>query len=155
NIELLRHLNLRSAYKFYDLQTDYLSGNHERPLQARHRFFTNLGFETHILEKGQQWRFDFTYNWMGKQKLPFTGSNPSGERMPEYSNPFSLMNAQVTRTFSSVFEIYLGAENLGNYRQDKAILGSQDPFGPTFDSSIVYAPVFGQMFYAGLRFKIK
>jgi outer membrane receptor for ferrienterochelin and colicins len=155
NIELIRHLNLRSAYKLYDLQTDYLNGSYERPLQARHRFFTNLAFETHILEHGQQWRFDFTYNWMGKQRLPYTGSNPVEDRRPEYSNPFSLMNAQVTRTFSSVFEMYLGAENLGDYKQDKAILGSQNPFGPTFDSSIVYAPVFGQMFYAGLRFKIK
>lgn len=65
------------------------------------------------------------------------------------------MNAQVTRTFSSVFEAYVGAENLGNYRQKKAILGSDDPFGPYFDSSIIYAPVFGQMYYAGIRFKIK
>lgn len=155
NIELIRHLNLRSAYKYYDISTDYLSGRQERPLQAKHRFFTNLGFETHILDKGQQWRFDFTYNWMGSQRLPFTGTNPAGEQMPDYSNPFSTMNAQVTRTFSSVFEIYAGAENLGNYRQDRAILGSTDPFGPNFDSSIIYAPVFGQMFYAGLRFKIK
>ena len=30
-----------------------------------------------------------------------------------------------------------------------------DPFGSNFDSTIVYAPIFGQTFYAGLRFKIK
>lgn len=155
NIELIKHLNLRSAYKFYDINTDYAGGTFERPLQAKHRFFANLGFETHILERGQQWRFDFTYNWMGKQKLPYTATNAEPDRLPEFSNPFSLMNAQVTRTFSSVFEVYLGAENLGNYKQNKAILGSEDPFGPAFDTSIVYAPVFGQMFYAGLRFKIK
>jgi hypothetical protein len=51
--------------------------------------------------------------------------------------------------------MYVGAENLGNYTQDKAILGNQNPFGANFDTSIVYAPIFGQMFYAGLRFKIK
>ena len=65
------------------------------------------------------------------------------------------MNAQITRTFSSTFEMYVGGENIGNYRQDKAVLGSDNPFGPNFDTSIVYAPVFGQMYYAGLRFKIK
>jgi hypothetical protein len=65
------------------------------------------------------------------------------------------MNAQITRTFSSTFEMYVGGENIGNYRQDKAVLGSDNPFGPNFDTSIVYAPVFGQMYYAGIRFKIK
>ena len=57
--------------------------------------------------------------------------------------------------FSSTFEVYVGGENIGNYRQEKAILGSDNPFGTTFDTSIIYAPVFGQMYYAGLRFKIK
>jgi len=155
NYELAMHFNLRTAYKYYDINTGYLSRNIERPLQAKHRFFANLAYETHIGEKGKQWKFDFTYNWLGKQRLPHTASNPSSDRLPDYSPSFSLMNAQVTRTFSSVFEVYVGGENIGNYTQDKAILGSSDPFGPNFDTSIVYAPVFGKMFYAGLRFKIK
>jgi len=46
-------------------------------------------------------------------------------------------------------------KTLVNYKQSKAILGAETPFGPTFDASIVYAPIFGQMYYAGLRFKIK
>ena len=155
NYELAKHFNLRTAYKYYDIQTKYVSGNIERPLQAKHRFFTNLAYETHIVEGGKQWKFDFTYNWMGKQRLPNTFSNPAMERFGEYSPEFSLMNAQITRTFSSVFEMYTGVENLGNYKQEKAILGGHDPFGSHFDTSIIYAPVFGQMFYAGLRFKIK
>ncbi|MBF6608532.1 MAG: TonB-dependent receptor, partial [Flavobacterium sp.] len=155
NYELVHHLNLRTAYKYYDIQSDYLTGRYERPLQAKHRFFANLGFETHIKDGGKQWKFDYTFNWLGKQRLPDTSSNPLADRMGDYSPSFSLMNAQVTRTFSSVFEVYAGAENLGNYKQEKAVLGGDDPFGPTFDTSVVYAPVFGQMFYAGLRFKIK
>ena len=155
NIELIHHLDLRTAYKYYDIETDYISGTAERPLQAKHRFFTNLAFETHIDDKGHQWKFDFTYNWLGKQRLPNTSTNPVEDRLPNYSPSFSLMNAQITRTFSSTFEMYAGAENLGNYQQDKAILGSDNPFGSNFDTSIIYAPVFGQMFYAGLRFKIK
>ncbi|RYD93940.1 MAG: TonB-dependent receptor, partial [Sphingobacteriales bacterium] len=155
NYEITHHFNIRTAYKYYDIETDYLSGTQERPLQAKHRFFTNLAYETHIVGNGKQWKFDFTYNWMGKQRLPYTASNPEQYQMGDYSPSFSLMNAQITRTFSSVFEMYIGAENLGNYQQDKAILGADDPFGPYFDSSIIYAPVFGQMYYAGLRFKIK
>jgi outer membrane receptor for ferrienterochelin and colicins len=155
NVGLWEHLDLRTAYKYYDIQTDYLSGRSERPMQAKHRFFANLGYETHIVEKGKQWKFDFTYNWMGQQKLPETASNPIEDRLPLYSPSYSLMNAQITRTFSSVFEVYLGGENIGNYKQEKAILGAENPFGTTFDASIVYAPIFGQMYYAGLRYKIK
>ena len=155
NIEIALHLNLRSAYKFYDVTTDYISGNFQNPLQAKHRFFSNLEYETHIKEKGQQWKFDFTFNRIGQQQLPTTVTNPEKDRLTNFSPSYSLMNTQVTRTFSSVFEIYFGGENIGNYMQDNVILGNNDPFGPTFDASIVYAPVFGQMYYAGLRFKIK
>lgn len=155
NYEITHHFNIRTAYKFYDVQSTYAIGQAERPLQARHRFFTNIGYETHIADKGKQWKFDLTYNWMGKQRLPNTASNPDPYRLKEYTNPFSVMNAQITRTFSSVFEVYVGGENIGNYRQSNPILGAADPFGSYFDSSIVYGPVFGAMYYAGLRFKIK
>lgn len=155
NLEIIKHLSLRTAYKYYDISTDYLSGSYQRPLQAKHRFFANMEYATHIGEHGRQWKFDYTVNWLGKQQLPYTASNPTPDQMPEFSPSFAVMNAQITRTFSSTFEMYVGGENIGNYRQDKAILGADNPFGPNFDTSIVYAPVFGQMYYAGLRFKIK
>lgn len=155
NVELIKHFNLRTAYKYFDISTDYLSGSYQRPLQAKHRFFANLEYETHIKDKGQQWKFDYTFNWLGKQQLPNTATNPESDRLPNFSPSFAVMNAQITRTFSSTFEMYVGGENIGNYRQDKAVLGSDNPFGPNFDTSIVYAPVFGQMYYAGIRFKIK
>jgi len=155
NIELIKHLNLRTAYKYFDISMGYLSGNFQRPLQAKHRFFGNIEYETDTTKKGKQWKLDYTFNWLGKQQLPTTASNPSEDRMPEFSPSFGVMNAQITRVFSSVFEIYIGGENIGNYQQEKAILGSNNPFGPNFDTSIVYAPIFGQMYYAGLRFKIK
>jgi outer membrane receptor for ferrienterochelin and colicins len=155
NYELAKRLELRTAYKYYDIKTDYLSGKYQKPLQAAHRFFGNLGYETPMLNKGQQWKFDFTYNWIGEQQLPYTASNPVAYRLPESSPSYSLMNAQITRVFSSTFEVYVGGENIGNYKQNPAIVDSQNPFGPYFDATILYAPVFGQMYYAGLRFKIK
>jgi hypothetical protein len=85
----------------------------------------------------------------------FTSTNAIADRLPDFAAAFTVMNAQITRTFSSTFEMYLGGENIGNYRQDKAILGAINPFGPTFDASILYAPIFGAMYYTGLRFKIK
>ena len=154
NVEPINRLNVRTAYKYYDVETDYLSGSYQNPLQAKHRFFTNLEYETALTDSNKQWRFDFTFNRIGKQQLPLTISNPVGEQLPDFSAAYSLMNAQVTHVFSKAFEVYVGGENIGNYKQSKAILGVSDPFGPHFDASIVYAPVFGQMYYAGLRFKV-
>jgi outer membrane receptor for ferrienterochelin and colicins len=155
NIELKKHLNIRTAYKYYDISTDYLSGSFQRPLQAKHRFFANLEYETHLKAKGQQWKFDYTLNWLGSQQLPNTASNTIADRMAEFSPSFAVMNMQITKVFSKTFEAYVGGENIGNYRQEKALLGASNPFGSTFDTSIIYAPVFGQMYYAGLRFKVK
>ena len=56
--------------------------------------------------------------------------------------------------FSNKFEVYVGAENMTNVRQPDPVLGASDPFGPYFDTSIVYAPVLGSMYYIGLRFRI-
>lgn len=155
NIELKKHLNLKTAYKYYDVNTDYIVGNLQKSLQAKNRFFANMSYETHILDKGQQWKFDATYNWLGKQRLPSTSSNLPQYRLNEFGEAFGVLNAQITRTFSSTFEMYVGGENMGNYKQDNAIVGADNPFGAYFDSSMIYGPVFGQMYYVGLRFKIK
>ncbi len=155
NIELIRHLNLKTSYKFYDVQSQYQTGQLERALQAKHRFFANVGYETHIKDKGQQWKFDFTYNWLGEQRLPTTASNPTAYRLEEYAPSFAVMNMQVTRTFSSVFEMYVGGENIGNFKQSNGIIQNENPFGTYFDSSMIYGPTFGSMYYVGLRFKIK
>jgi outer membrane receptor for ferrienterochelin and colicins len=155
NVELKKHLNLKTAYKYYDVNTNYTVGNLQKALQAKNRFFANLSYETHILDKGQQWKFDVTYNWLGKQRLPITSSNPSQYQLAEFGEAFAVVNAQITRTFASTFEMYFGGENMGNYKQNNAIVGADNPFGAYFDSSMIYAPVFGQMYYAGLRFKIK
>lgn len=155
SIELIKHLNFKSAYKYFDVQTQYTSGQLQRALQAKHRIFWNLSYETHIKEKGQQWKFDVTYNWLGEQRLPNTASNPEAFQLDKYAPAFAIVNAQLTRTFSSTFELYIGGENMGNFKQTNGIVQNENPFGTYFDSSMLYGPVFGQMYYAGLRFKIK
>ncbi len=154
NYELLSRLNLRTSYKFYDVSTDYNSGNLQKPLLAQHRFFVNLGYETEAMENGSQWKFDYTLHRVGEKRLPDTNSNPEQYRLEEYSSPYSLMNAQITKVFSKNVEVYLGGENLSEVQQDNPVLGANDPFGPNFDTTIVFAPIMGRMFYAGFRFKI-
>ncbi len=155
NYQLAENLEVRFAYKYYDVKTDYLKGKLQKPLLPEHRFFANISYETTKKTNGAQWRFDYTFNWLGEQRLPFTGSNPIQYQLPEYSESYSLMNAQVAKVFSDKFEIYVGGENLTGYTQENPILAADNPFGPNFDSSIVYAPILGNMYYAGLRFKIK
>ena len=68
---------------------------------------------------------------------------------------YGLWNAQISRVFSPGFEVYLGGENLTKVQQNNPIIGVDRPFGRDFDASLVYAPVFGRMIYAGLRLKLK
>ena len=155
SIDLMTHLTFKTAYKYYDVQTQFTRGQLEKALQAKHRVFGNLAYETHIKDKGQQWKFDVTYNWLGEQRLPYTQSNPVQYRLDEYAPAFGTLNAQITRTFSSTFEVYVGGENMTNYKQTNGIVQNENPFGTYFDSSMIYGPTFGSMYYAGLRFKIK
>ena len=148
------YLNVRLAYKFYDIETDYNSGKLSKPLTPNHRFFANISYETKPVELIKQWKFDLTYNFIGDQRLPDTSSNPIEYQLEEYSNSYSLLNAQVTKVFSKKFEMYFGVENLTNFTQKNPILASDNPFGANFDSTIIYGPIFGRMFYSGLRFKI-
>ncbi len=154
NYELVKNLDLRAAYKYYDVQTKYQTGQLQKPLQAKHRFFANLGYITESKENGAQWRFDYTLHTLGKQRLPSTTTNPEAFRLGDTVNGYSLMNAQVTKVFSNAFEFYVGGENLTNKKQNNPVLDAENPFGAYFDTSIVYAPVMGRMFYAGFRYKL-
>ena len=155
NYTLAKNLNLRTAYKYFDIYTDYKSGNLQKPIQPQNRFFVNLSYETELTAKESQWRFDVTFNNIGEQRLPNTRSNPVQYQLPENAAPYQLLNSQITRVFSNKFEVYIGGENLTNVQQNTPILASDDPFGANFDSTIVYQPIFGRAMYAGLRFKIK
>jgi outer membrane receptor for ferrienterochelin and colicins len=155
NYELANNLNLRTAYKYLDVYIDYKSGNLQKPLQPKNRFFANLSYETALQEKDSQWKFDATFNAIGKQRLQNTASNPVQYQLAAYSDPYQLLNLQVTKVFSEKFEIYAGAENITNLKQKNPILAGDNPFGANFDTTIIYAPIFGSMIYTGLRFKIK
>ena len=154
NYEVLKNLELRTAYKYYDVTTDYRSGRLQKPLLAQHRFFANMGYITEPKENGAQWKFDYTVHTLGEQRLPNTESNPPEFRLTEFSEPYSLMNAQVTKVFSDKFEVYVGGENLTNFTQRNPVLGADNPFGANFDTGIVYAPIMGRMFYGGFRFTL-
>ncbi|MDO7602376.1 MAG: TonB-dependent receptor [Flavobacteriaceae bacterium] len=145
-----RNTALRLAYKNYQVKTTYGTQTLQKPLQPKQRFFANFEYRLENEEKGSQWKADWTYHFVGEQRLPSNSRDGVGF----LSKSYGLLNMQITRVFSTQFEVYLGGENLGNYKQLNPIVGAENPFGTTFDTSLVYAPIFGKMFYAGLRFKL-
>lgn len=145
--EINDNILLKSTYKNFNVKKQYKSGFYQNPLTPKNRFFTNIEASTNESKNGSKWKFDLTYNWIGKQRLPshselddFNGNSPS----------YSLINSQITKVYSDKFEIYVGGENIGAYSQSNPILGN--PFGTDFDTSLIYAPIHKALFYVGLRF---
>ena len=151
---LANSIDLLLAYKNTDAKTDYISGRQQNPLTPSNRFFLNLSYDGPSNEKSRKWKFDVTYNHLGKQRIPSTIQNPEIFRLDPFSSKLDLINSQITRVFSDSFEVYLGVENLTNYKQTDGIISNSDPFGQYFDATMIYGPVSGRMTYFGLRYKI-
>jgi outer membrane receptor for ferrienterochelin and colicins len=148
--QLIRRFDLRLAYRWLDVKTDYSKGLLMRPLIAGHRAFMNLAYETK-----NKWKFDYTIQWQARQRIPDTSTNPTAYQLPAYSSPFVLMNAQVSKDLKDRWSIYVGIENAGNFRVKNPIVAAAEPFSDYFDSSLVWGPVFGRMVYSGFRYRIK
>ncbi|GAB3204493.1 outer membrane receptor for ferrienterochelin and colicin [Pontibacter aydingkolensis] len=145
--EVFKGFDVKTAYKYFDVKTTYNGKLLQKPMIPQHRFFVNLGFATPF----DKWRADLTGQYFGLMPLaPIEQSNTAS--MSE-SDKFYTFNAQVSRAFKR-WEVYVGGENLLNYRQTNPILGADQPFGPNFDASMVWGPITGRVVYAGLRFKI-
>ena len=153
NYNIFDFVDLRLSYKYYDVKTEYNSGSLSKPLTPKHRFFANIGVKTNE-NNNSFWKFDVTYNWIDEQRFPTTITNPIEYQKPKYSNTTNLLNAQVTKVFSTKFEVYFGGENITNTTQKNPIISADDPFGEYFDSTLIYAPIQGSSYYAGLRFKL-
>ena len=140
--------NITAAYKKYDVSSYYKSGLKEKPIQPRNIIFFNYGIESNKIND-KNWKFDITYNRMGKQRLMNNIRDND-----EFVDPHFSLNSQITRVFSNKLEVYVGGENINNYKQENPIIMANNPFDPSFDASIVHGPIFGSTYYVGLRYKI-
>lgn len=150
DFEPVKRLEARLAYKNYQTQGDYLSGEKELPFTPEHRGFLNLAYSTFIKADGSQWSFDTTFQWVGKQRIPDTSGNPEEFQLQEFSDAYFLWNAQIARQFNKKLRIYAGAENILSYTQDHPIIDVQNPFGEYFDGGMIWAPIMPVGFYIGL-----
>ena len=148
--ELIKRFDFRLAYRWYDVKTTFGNELRSKPLVSENRAFINLAYETRKL-----WKFDYTINWKSQKRIPDTFSNPEVYQLAAKSPAFFLMNAQISKSWQKLFEVYVGVENIMDFKQDNPILASDQPFGPYFDSSLIWGPIMGRSFYVGLRYKIK
>jgi outer membrane receptor protein involved in Fe transport len=148
--EVNEFFEIRSAYKYYDVKTTINNQLQQVPFIPRNRFFLNASYAS----KYDKWKADVTVQWIGRKRLPNTSDKPEQFQREEFSPNYSLMNAQVTRGFKWG-SIYLGAENILDFRQSDPIIDAENPFGDQFDASIVWGPIAGRVIYTGIRFKIE
>ncbi|MBV6643928.1 MAG: TonB-dependent receptor [Cyclobacteriaceae bacterium] len=150
SMALSDYWNVKGAYKYYDVTTTLNNELRQVPYVAKNRFFLNASYNT----KYDKWQADGTLQWVGKKRLPDTSDKPVELRRGSFSPDYVLFNAQVSRGFRWG-SIYLGAENLFDFRQSDPIIDAENPFGSEFDGSIVWGPVPGRVVYAGFRYKVK
>ena len=150
-VEPLRRLNVRLAYRYFDVKTTFSNKLLAKPFTAKHRGFANLAYEV------SNWKFDYTVSVNGSKRLPSTAGVPDAFKRNEFSPAYTLMNAQVSKTIGKQknIDLYIGGENLTNFFQQDVITAADQPFSRYFDASQVWGPVNGRMFYAGFRFTRK
>lgn len=109
---------------------------------------------------------DYTGNIYGPMLLPLLSER---DPRPGKSPVWSMQNIQFSRKVFSEFEVYVGIKNLLNWTPDKATpfliarandpfdkhLGTDNPYGLTFDPTYVYAPNQGLRGFLGVRFVLK
>jgi outer membrane receptor for ferrienterochelin and colicins len=146
--EVIHKLDVRLAYRFYDVRTTYDNTLKEKPLVAAHRAFMNVGYETK-----SDWKFDYTFQWTGSKRLPERYSHHDMIIAEGNSPSFIQMNAQISKSWKEgKIEVYAGGENLTGYMQHDMISGAENPFGKSFDGSLIWGPGMGRNFYVGFRY---
>jgi outer membrane receptor for ferrienterochelin and colicin len=150
NVELFHNVNTRLAYK-YTIAKMNLNGNElTKPFTPKDKALLNIEYKT----ENKNYSVDYTLKYTGISRIPGGGINHHGYEIEAQSKRYLNMNAQVNRKIKN-WNVYLGVENLTNFRQHHAIVAADNPFGDNFDASLVWGPLMGRTFYAGFRFTIQ
>jgi hypothetical protein len=155
NIQPWEGFEVRTAYRYLDVRQSIDGQLRDRPFVAKHRAFVNLAYTTQPDDDGSgRMAYDLTVSWFGPKRLPETSASPLPYRRPSSSPSFFQVNGQVTRTLLLSLDLYVGVENLFDFRQADPIVSAADPSNPYFDSSIIWGPVQGRMIYGGMRWRM-
>ena len=145
--EFFRGFTLMCAYRWMDVSCTYGGKKLRKPLTSRYKALATASYETSL----SKWQFDLTAQFNGGGRMP----TPDAEN-PLWSatfNSFVQLSAQITRRFRH-WSIYVGGENLTDYKQKNPIIAGNDPYGSDFDATMVWGPTMGRKLYVGIRYYI-
>ena len=146
---LLKGLEITAAYRLNDVKCTYDYGKtlKEKPLTSKYKALFTASYKTPL----GLWQFDATVqlNGGGRNPEPYQLADGSRSWSPRFHS-FEQVSAQVTRWFRH-WSIYVGGENLTGFKQKTPIYGASNPWGSDFEPTLVWGPVEGRMFYAGVR----
>lgn len=145
NYEIVKGLNLTAAYRVTDVKMTIGNELQEKPLISRYKGLLALSYQTPL----KKWQVDFTSQFNGGGRMP----TPNGDLWSSEFNPFTILNAQVTKYFRA-WSFYIGGENLTNFKMETPIIDAGNPWGENFDASMTWGPVHGIVLYGGFRFSI-
>lgn len=149
-LSVIKRLDLSLIGRYNDVKQTYQGKLIQKPLTSPFKGLFTASYNT----KFEKWQFDLTTQYVGKATLPDFSINPVDYQIPYKSSDYIIVHFQITRRFKQ-WDIYGGVENLTNYTQHKPIIAYDDPFGNYFDTSVVWGPIMGRIYYLGLRYKIK
>lgn len=141
--------DIKLAYKYYDVKTDYNGQLLPKPLVPRDRALLNLDYATNQ----EKWKFNFTAKWFGQSRLPNTSANAQEFQRPEFSDSYFTFMGQISKKYRR-FEAYIGAENIFDYTIPNPVIDPENPFGNNFDAALIWGPVNGRVIYGGFRYRI-
>ncbi|NDV82626.1 TonB-dependent receptor [Bacteroides sp. 51] len=142
--------SLTAAYRHTDAKTTYNGELLEKPLTGKYKGLLTASYQTPL----GLWQFDATMQLNGGGRMPTPYTMNDGSLSWDYRyGSFEQLSAQVTRYFRH-WSVYVGGENLTNYKQKNPIVGASDPWGDNFDSTMIWGPMHGAKFYIGLRFNL-
>ena len=146
---LLKGLEITAAYRLNDVKCTYDYGKtlKEKPLTSKYKALFTASYKTPL----GLWQFDATVqlNGGGRNPEPYLLADGSRSWSPRFHS-FEQVSAQITRWFRH-WSIYVGGENLTGFKQKTPIYGASNPWGSDFEPTLVWGPVEGRMFYAGVR----
>ncbi len=160
SIEVLRGWTWTAAFRYTDVeQTTFNATTSQyelRPKALTNRFkgVITTSYQTPL----KKWQFDVTAQFNGISRMP-DGFTAYGDMLGGYGTPkpitwYPQLMAQVTKYFRTC-SLYLGAENMTNFRQADPIVDSFNPWGSDFDASMVCAPTNGWKVYLGFRYDLE
>jgi outer membrane receptor for ferrienterochelin and colicin len=146
----VKRFTITTAFRYNDVKITEGGNLVQKAMVNQYKGMLSLGYAT----KFEKWKFDLTGQLNGPARLPDTQKMPGFLQRPGFSPTWFNLLGQVTRKFKH-FDVYLGGENLTNFRQNDPISEYWKPYHTHFDASMAWGPIVGISIYAGVRMMIK